>query len=196
MASLAIWATLPDAARERVILSLFGPHTRANQTKRIPEKELNYGLSSSRPPVPRKQPARASTAADVVTPDAGSHVDELATLIADLKSKELTTLQKRQIAKRFQGRRVQWSGYVGETTAIGTGPSRQFLLIWTPESQINDFLPDNLAATFSREHEADIVALRKRDFVVIEGTVNIAERGYDVWVPELEDCTLVSVKVN
>lgn len=111
----------------------------------------------------------------------------------DLKSKDLTSLQKNLIRKRLAGQRTQWAGYVRETTKIGSGSGEMFLLIWTPASEADEFIPKALAATFSAEHEVEVTALRKNEYVVIEGTIRFTSQGLDAWVPELSESRLISV---
>lgn len=114
----------------------------------------------------------------------------LAKLINDLNSTELTNLQKAQIRKRLTGQRVQWRGYVRQTTTIGSGDSLQFLLLWSPASETDPLRADTMTATFSREHENDVSALRKNDVVVIEGTLGFTSNGLDGWLPELTECDI------
>ena len=122
-----------------------------------------------------------------------SSADFLAKLLLDLKSKDLTSLQKNLIRKRLAGQRTQWAGYVRETTKVGSGSGEMLLLIWTPASQVHEFMPEALAATFSAEHEVEVTALRKNDYVVIEGTIGFTSQGLDTWVPELSESRLISV---
>jgi hypothetical protein len=130
---------------------------------------------------PAPQPQKPSIAP--VTQAAVPSTDLLAELLTDLKSKELTDLQKVQIIRRFEGQRVQWSGYVRDTTSFPSVQKRVFLLFWTPASQIHDFLPDVLVATFSADQEIELNALRKNDFVIIEGTAGFTQKGMDMWEP-------------
>lgn len=68
-----------------------------------------------------------------------------------------------------------------------------FLLIWTPAAQVDEFMPEALAATFSMDDEVEITALRKNEYVVIEGTIGFTSQGLDAWVPELSESRLISV---
>lgn len=140
----------------------------------------------------RSAPIAGVTSADAATRSS----DLLEGLIADLQSKELTSLQKSQIRRRLAGQRVQWSGFVRETTSFASGHGEVFLLIWTPASQINEFIPDALAATFAADQEIEINALRKDDLVVIEGTGGFTQQGLDAWAPKLENSRLLSVKAK
>lgn len=137
-------------------------------------------------------PTSGMTARDTATRSG----DFLAGLIADLKSNDLTGLQKSQIRRRLVGQRVQWSGHVRETTSFSSGNSEVFLLIWTPAAQVNASFPDALVATFSTDQAIELNALRKNDLVVIEGTVDFTEQGLDAWVPKLRESRLLSVKTN
>ncbi len=155
----------------------------SSQTSSRPSSEGN----TSAPPA--SQPQKPATVAS-----AAPSTDLLKELLADLKSKELTDLQKGQIRRRFEGQRVQWSGYVRDTTSFPSGQKRVFLLLWTPASQVHDFLPDVLVATFSADQEIELTTLRKNDFVVIEGTAGFTEQAADMWAPKLTDARIVSVK--